>query len=798
MIATTREVEVIKSNEPQIKFKMEVSFRNMHKLIPLLRDSLYSNKKLAPLREYSTNAFDAHIEAGIASRPIQVTLPTVLEPELRIRDFGKGLNILELADIYFKYLETTKDNSNDYNGMLGLGSKSAFAYADMFVVTSFKDGKKRIITCPISGEPSQDYEGPTEEESGIEICIPVKREDVDAFVQNALNFYKYWPVRPAIIGVSQSKMDEYFKPIDARALFFGEKWTIRPAGYGKDEAVCVMGNVPYPIDWDQVKSLLRGERADKLKHIWSFLESNIVELRLPIGDIDFTPNREALQYTDHTLEGIAKVLCEIYDRIFDLITEKISKAKNLWDAMIIYNQLFHGNRVGSDTEKDALFAGDMNSIKAMLQNRLKWNGILINEGNFQDLEHWDENLGYIDNTSNNWSRRRGASDPVFFTYTRGEVQGKKIISKRPRRWHDSYITPSTSAMVVVHDIEKSSCIGASARYLLWEKHPNLHVVYFLRLSNKNVRKDFYEKYNFDSVPVTYVSDIQDEVKAFSKKNRVSTSAGGHRTPICAPYVDLSDWSARQSYRDDMNWNRETIKVSEIQGGLFVTYDHGDILLGERKVSKKYVHNLFGAYVNFCKFIGKKPGRIYGIHRRTVEAKWFKDEIRCRRWVPLEKAVANGLKDVDKNKVKKVDAFLEQVSLLRDSGYVGSAAAKKLIPLIEDKNSPMVVYCQEIYEDVPKYQDLTGIAKQFGLEGFTCTKEEVKTFPFRDQNHELQKRYPMIFKFSNSSAVQNCNVDENYYKLEKSDLDAIAQYVNSIDYYLTKKVFDIQKKSCRVQ
>jgi hypothetical protein len=263
-------------------------------------------------------------------------------------------------------------------------------------------------------------------------------------------------------------------------------------------------------------------------------------------------------------------------------------------------------------------------------------------------------------------------------------------------------------------------------------------------------------------------------------------------------VDLSDWSARQSYRDDMNWNRETIKVSEIQGGLFVTYDHGDILLGERKVSKKYVHNLFGAYVNFCKFIGKKPGRIYGIHRRTVEAKWFKDEIRCRRWVPLEKAVANGLKDVDKNKVKKVDAFLEQVSLLRDSGYVGSAAAKKLIPLIEDKNSPMVVYCQEIYEDVPKYQDLTGIAKQFGLEGFTCTKEEVKTFPFRDQNHELQKRYPMIFKFSNSSAVQNCNVDENYYKLEKSDLDAIAQYVNSIDYYLTKKVFDIQKKSCRVQ
>ena len=103
----------------------------------VLRNQLYSDKYKAVLREYSTNGVDAHVEAGIPERPIEVTLPTLLSPLLKIRDFGSALTEQEVHEIYAFYGESTKRNTNSQTGMLGIGSKSAFAYGDNFVITSF-------------------------------------------------------------------------------------------------------------------------------------------------------------------------------------------------------------------------------------------------------------------------------------------------------------------------------------------------------------------------------------------------------------------------------------------------------------------------------------------------------------------------------------------------------------------------------------------------------------------------------------------------------------------------------------
>ena len=50
----------------------------------VLRNQLYSNKYQAVLREYATNAVDAHVEAGIEDRAIEVTLPNPMSLELKI------------------------------------------------------------------------------------------------------------------------------------------------------------------------------------------------------------------------------------------------------------------------------------------------------------------------------------------------------------------------------------------------------------------------------------------------------------------------------------------------------------------------------------------------------------------------------------------------------------------------------------------------------------------------------------------------------------------------------------------
>ena len=44
----------------------------------------------AVIREYATNAADAHVEAGISERPIEVTLPSRLNLQFKIRDYGKS------------------------------------------------------------------------------------------------------------------------------------------------------------------------------------------------------------------------------------------------------------------------------------------------------------------------------------------------------------------------------------------------------------------------------------------------------------------------------------------------------------------------------------------------------------------------------------------------------------------------------------------------------------------------------------------------------------------------------------
>ena len=51
----------------------------------ILRNQLYSDKETAVLREYATNAADAHIEAGIPDKPIQISLPSRFNLELKIR-----------------------------------------------------------------------------------------------------------------------------------------------------------------------------------------------------------------------------------------------------------------------------------------------------------------------------------------------------------------------------------------------------------------------------------------------------------------------------------------------------------------------------------------------------------------------------------------------------------------------------------------------------------------------------------------------------------------------------------------
>jgi hypothetical protein len=212
----------------------------------VLRNQLYSDKILAVIREYSCNAVDAHVEVGDADKPIEVTLPNPLSLEFKVRDNGRGLNEREIGEIYAMYGESTKRGTNEQIGQLGLGCKSAFAYGDNFVINSYTNGNKTSYNAFIDpsqiGRISKLSQEKSEEKNGIEIVIPVKKDDCGEFFQKAVDLFAYFEVKPNVKGVD---LEDYNSKVGkGGVLVEGEGWKI----FRQGEAVAVMGNIAYPID----------------------------------------------------------------------------------------------------------------------------------------------------------------------------------------------------------------------------------------------------------------------------------------------------------------------------------------------------------------------------------------------------------------------------------------------------------------------------------------------------------------------------------------------------------------------
>ena len=166
--------------------KFNLREKNIAKMFSISRKTIYSNAILAVIREYSTNAVDAHIAAGIKDSPIYITLPTSEEPNFKVRDFGAGLSKEEIISIFCSYGESTKEDSNDFVGALGLGSKSSYCYGDSFMVISYHGGLKTAYNMIIGEDNLGDIihlyqEEVGAEDTGLEIIVPVKHQDIYKF-----------------------------------------------------------------------------------------------------------------------------------------------------------------------------------------------------------------------------------------------------------------------------------------------------------------------------------------------------------------------------------------------------------------------------------------------------------------------------------------------------------------------------------------------------------------------------------------------------------------------------------------
>lgn len=302
----------------------------------ILSSGLYSNKIRAVIRELSCNAMDSHIEAGVPTLAFDVHLPNGIEPWFAVRDFGTGLCHDDVMNLYTTYFSSTKADSNDYTGALGLGSKSPFSYTENFSVTSILNGEQRCYTAYIdeNGCPNIALMSTTEttEGNGIEVKFGVHDStDFRNFRGEAINVLQWFAVKPTI-----NLTDDEFTIPELETITEGI--SLKRNSANQTKSIAIQGNVAYPLD---------GRLIADNRHLTTFQKNALTSgfvFYFKIGELDVAASREELGYEEHTLNSIMAKLDAVEKHFKVYVTQELKAAKSVWDTGAVVARLY-GNSV---------------------------------------------------------------------------------------------------------------------------------------------------------------------------------------------------------------------------------------------------------------------------------------------------------------------------------------------------------------------------------------------------------------------------------------------------------------------
>lgn len=296
--------------------------------ITSILSNMYSDPALAVVREYFSNAVDAHTAAGKADRPVEIKLPTKMDPIFTARDYGNGLSIEGTKKLLGGYGASGDDKraSNDMIGGFGIGAKVGFAVSTAFNYTIFHEGRKRIWSCFLDehdrGQLALLSDVESSEPSGIEITIPVPETYIDGFQSAADKAFLFAQVKPKLSGVakgraSEVQITEAVGGYDLKLNIDGAEAVVRVAILNDvftrqddddnshnscdDDYRVVIGNAGYSVDIAKIGL------PDKLKASADKLLKNI-RIVAPIGFLQVAPSREALQYSQRTIKVLRGML----------------------------------------------------------------------------------------------------------------------------------------------------------------------------------------------------------------------------------------------------------------------------------------------------------------------------------------------------------------------------------------------------------------------------------------------------------------------------------------------------------
>ncbi|MEE3755383.1 ATP-binding protein, partial [Mycobacterium intracellulare] len=269
--------------------------------------NLYADRRLAVVREYVSNAVDATRAAG-SGEPVAVTTPTLIEPNFVVTDRGTGMSMAEVEATFLAFAASSKRDSNELIGGLGVGAKSAWTLAESFLVDTVKGGRRTTVRAArnlehqvlVAGEPSDLPDGTT-------VIVPV---EVTGHVDT-------WN---RIVREVASAHDRGAVRVDGAAvdsLAGGPTW-IGPVACRRvqrqDRATVIVrsGGTLFSAVPEVTSRVLESTR----------LLACVIEL--PIGSFDHTPSRESVIASDRTMAAVDAALKQ-YRVAYDALAQRITK-----------------------------------------------------------------------------------------------------------------------------------------------------------------------------------------------------------------------------------------------------------------------------------------------------------------------------------------------------------------------------------------------------------------------------------------------------------------------------------------
>ncbi len=404
MIQTNQIVNIIDGDTFGKVTESKINSNKLYKLYNIL-SGLYKNIYSSIIREYCSNAWDSMKMAGKEDDPILVDIQwdyLTKSGNVVISDTGLGMSPHIMESIYFNYLDSTKEETNEVIGCFGLGSKSALAYHHTFFINTIFEGieYKYMFSKQSNGIPAGELlsKTPTDKCNGTTITIPIKTEsDATYFHHAAKEQLLYFP---NVVVKSYLPFDNDYKLYEHDLFYFNTKITSVTS-----KMHLTVGSAYYKIDYSEL-----GINPIDIP----------IAIKFNIGELMPTPSREDIIYSKQSIKLIKDRILQITKYLEDAYNKTVRNDLTILEYEQIYRKpvnytLFftpdiYVNLVQEASKKDSViklnkpaikYSNDFLQSKTILflryfgwqlyNKKLAINGNLINITNYSN--------SYLNNTS---------------------------------------------------------------------------------------------------------------------------------------------------------------------------------------------------------------------------------------------------------------------------------------------------------------------------------------------------------------------------------------------------------------